>query len=375
MPSPQKPIARPRSSGGNASSSTACDNGCKHPPLAPCKIRKNTSIPSDGASPQRNDDAVNPTTDAINRFFRPKRRDNHPVIGRTIALATRYDVSAHVASSAVAERSPAICGSDTFTTVVSSTSMNVAAITAVAMSQGLMCGTSWFDLVGVSATVRPFPWRQAIPQHVHDEREILARRALHITHDAPLDHATRQVDDRHSGAFGRQTMNFAARHPLLEDRLQLLHRIALHGLELAAARRRADNEIRELREKDAPKIRVAVGMLQARGHVPGDFLARRARQSDPRAGFLLQRANVGHQRRQVNLFLGFEVEVERSFCDAGMRGDVVDGGGAVAALGKDFLGGFDDFRAPEFRHDVFFGDGPNHPVIILYWLVISWCTE
>ena len=42
-----------------------------------------------------------------------------------IALATRYDVSAHVASSIVADRLPAMCGSDTLTTVVSSTSMKV----------------------------------------------------------------------------------------------------------------------------------------------------------------------------------------------------------------------------------------------------------
>ena len=55
-----------------------------------------------------------------------------------IALATRYDVSTHVASSIVAERLPAMCGSDTLTTVVSSTSMKVANITEIAMSQGLI---------------------------------------------------------------------------------------------------------------------------------------------------------------------------------------------------------------------------------------------
>src|SRR5215210_6365217 len=69
---------------------------------------------------------------------RPKVLASQPVIGRTIALATRYDVSAHVASSIDADRLPAMCGSDTFTTVVSSTSMKVANITAVAISQGLM---------------------------------------------------------------------------------------------------------------------------------------------------------------------------------------------------------------------------------------------
>jgi len=46
-------------------------------------------------------------------------------------------VSAHVASSIDADSDPAICGSETFTTVVSSTSMNVANITETAMSHGL----------------------------------------------------------------------------------------------------------------------------------------------------------------------------------------------------------------------------------------------
>ncbi len=40
----------------------------------------------------------------------------------------------------LAERLPAMCGSETFTTVVSSTSMKVLDITAMAMSQGLICG-------------------------------------------------------------------------------------------------------------------------------------------------------------------------------------------------------------------------------------------
>src|SRR5438067_6287860 len=53
-----------------------------------------------------------------------------------IALATRYEVSAQVASSVVAESEPAMCGSETFTTVVSSTSMKVLLITAMATSHG-----------------------------------------------------------------------------------------------------------------------------------------------------------------------------------------------------------------------------------------------
>src|SRR5215469_14689258 len=51
-------------------------------------------------------------------------------MGRMMALATRYEVSAQDASSTLAERLPAMCGRDTFTTVVSSTSMKVANMTA-----------------------------------------------------------------------------------------------------------------------------------------------------------------------------------------------------------------------------------------------------
>src|SRR5262245_39192782 len=89
-----------------------------------------------GASPHRNDDTVKPVTDIISRFLRPKRLASQPVIGRMIAFATRYEVSTQVASSIVTERLPAMCGSDTLTTVVSSTSMKVANITLIATIQG-----------------------------------------------------------------------------------------------------------------------------------------------------------------------------------------------------------------------------------------------
>src|SRR5260370_27156895 len=102
-------------------------------------MRKTMSEASVGARPHRNDVAVNPTTDSISSRLRPNMLASQPVIGRMIAFATRYDVSAQVASSIDADRLPAMCGRDTFTTVVSSTSMNVANITDTAMSHGLMC--------------------------------------------------------------------------------------------------------------------------------------------------------------------------------------------------------------------------------------------
>src|SRR5215471_11861911 len=61
-------------------------------------------------------------------------------MGRMIALATRYEVSAQVASLGVEEREPAMCGSETLTTVVSSTSMKVLVMTVTATIQGFTTG-------------------------------------------------------------------------------------------------------------------------------------------------------------------------------------------------------------------------------------------
>src|SRR5438270_2673302 len=104
---------------------------------------------SDGASAHKNDATVKPVTEAISRSLRPNVLASHPVMGRTMALATRYEVRVHVASSVLAERLPAICGSETFTTVVSSTSMKVLDMTAIAISHGLISrGGSGFGGIG-----------------------------------------------------------------------------------------------------------------------------------------------------------------------------------------------------------------------------------
>ena len=77
-------------------------------------------------------------------------RASQPVSGRMIAFATRYDVSTQVDSSIVAERLPAMCGSDTLTTVVSSTSMKVANMTAIATIHGLTCRCALSGMASVS---------------------------------------------------------------------------------------------------------------------------------------------------------------------------------------------------------------------------------
>jgi hypothetical protein len=54
-----------------------------------------------------------------------------------MALAIRYDVMTHVLSSWLADRFPAICGSETFAMDVSSISMKVAMLTTKAINHGL----------------------------------------------------------------------------------------------------------------------------------------------------------------------------------------------------------------------------------------------
>jgi hypothetical protein len=66
--------------------------------------------------------------------------ENQPLSGSTTAFATRYAVSTQVASSTLEERLPAMCGSATLATLVSSTSMKVASITVPAITQGFIAG-------------------------------------------------------------------------------------------------------------------------------------------------------------------------------------------------------------------------------------------
>ena len=80
---------------------------------------------------------VKPVTHTISIRRRPKRVASHPAMGRMMAFDTRYEVTTQVPSSTVAPILPAMCGTDTLTTVVSSTSMNVASMTAMVTIQGL----------------------------------------------------------------------------------------------------------------------------------------------------------------------------------------------------------------------------------------------
>src|SRR5215467_13227886 len=78
--------------------------------------------------------------------------ESHPLRGSTIAFETRYDVRTQVLSSCPADKLPAICGNATLAMLVSSTSMNVASVTANAMTHGLTAGRqSSAESMGIAA--------------------------------------------------------------------------------------------------------------------------------------------------------------------------------------------------------------------------------
>ncbi len=83
----------------------------------------------------------------------PISDDSHPDSGRIIAFETRYDVSTQVASSALADRFPAMCGNATLAMEVSSTSMNVASVTVIAITQGLIEPSGIRSLVVILSSI------------------------------------------------------------------------------------------------------------------------------------------------------------------------------------------------------------------------------
>src|SRR5579862_1605408 len=115
--------------------------------------RNSMSMARLGAAPHSNELTVNITMHSRKNRLRPNKPASHPLMGSTIALDTRYEVSTQVLSSLLAPRSPAMCGNATLAMLVSSTSMNAAMATTTAISQGLNFGTQISGVVPVVISV------------------------------------------------------------------------------------------------------------------------------------------------------------------------------------------------------------------------------
>src|SRR5215472_12462371 len=93
---PYSAKAKPRFCGGNVSARIAWAIGWSPPPPAPWRARNKISIARLGAEPHNTELSVKRRIQRIKKRLRPKRPASHPLIGRTTALAARYDVSTQV---------------------------------------------------------------------------------------------------------------------------------------------------------------------------------------------------------------------------------------------------------------------------------------
>src|SRR3546814_2291957 len=83
------------------------------------------------AMPHSIENSTNRNTELIKVRTSPKRRASQPVSGCMIALASAYELIVQVPSLGLTPRLPAMCGTDTLTMVMSSTSMKVLKATAM----------------------------------------------------------------------------------------------------------------------------------------------------------------------------------------------------------------------------------------------------
>ncbi len=86
---PYSANAAPRSRGGKESAMIACDIGCRPPPPAPWSTLATSRIGKLGASPQSIELAVKSAMQIRKNRLRPTALVIQPVVGRTMALATR----------------------------------------------------------------------------------------------------------------------------------------------------------------------------------------------------------------------------------------------------------------------------------------------
>src|SRR6266550_1582252 len=111
--------------------------GCSPPPPSPCSTRNKRRRPRLGAIPHSKELNVKKAIHAMKNRLRPTTPAIHPLIGKTMAFDTRYEVRTHVLSSLLTPRLPAMYGRATLAMLVSRISMNAAIATTLAIIHGL----------------------------------------------------------------------------------------------------------------------------------------------------------------------------------------------------------------------------------------------
>ena len=86
-----------------------------------------------------------------------------------------------------------------------------------------------------------------------------------------------------------------------------------------------------------------------------DSAKRRRLGLDGGPGGLTKGFQVLFQDTQIDLALGFEIEIERTLGDGTGFGDVVHGCAVVAMAGEDLARSFQNARAAKLRDNLFFG--------------------
>src|SRR5712691_6886572 len=126
----------------------ACDSGMIGPPPRPWKTRATMSVVRSGAAPETNELITNRQEQTMNTRLRPNSPTSQPVAGMTTALAARYEVITHEASSSPADSVRCRCGRMTLATLVSRICMK-----ATTMTVKVMAHLSKAEIPGVSDTV------------------------------------------------------------------------------------------------------------------------------------------------------------------------------------------------------------------------------
>src|SRR5580704_9825285 len=198
---PYSANARPRFCGGNVSARMACAMGCRPPPPAPWITRKRSSMLRLAALPQRTEATVNMKMQTMKKRFRPKRLASQPLIGRTMALDTKYDVSTQVLSSLLEPRPPAMYGKATLAMLVSSTSMNAASATTTPMSQGLNFGRHGSVSGGAESTPALSDINFRLYRHARPQPMVTVLVGINIAPDREALHHLHEIS---RGIFRRQ---------------------------------------------------------------------------------------------------------------------------------------------------------------------------